>query len=313
MRQTAIAIDMGGSHVKLGIVDEGGILAEDSLPVPCATLAAVLPQLNARIRALLAGCGIDARTMTGIGLGICAVADGNSSVLSANGKYDDAVGFDFARWAESTFGLPCVVENDTRLALLGEHSLGAARGFDDVVLVTLGTGIGGAVMLGGKLLRSRGHKAGGLAGHLVVAWNGRLCSCGNRGCAEAEASTTSLDEICRAHEGFAKSALASIENKIDFRTLFDAVDTGDSFAREVLDGSLRVWSALTVSLIHAYDPQVMVFGGGLMQRHESILPFVRDYVDRYAWTEKGSVSIVNSQLGSSAALFGALPLLRERA
>lgn len=313
MTQTAIAIDMGGSHVKLGIVDEGGILAEDSFPISSASLAAVLPQLKAKIQALLAGCGKDSRTMAGIALGICAVADGNSTVLAANGKYDDAVGFDFAGWSESTFGLPCLVENDTRVALLGEHSYGAARGFDDAVLVTLGTGIGGAVMLGGKLLRSRGHKAGGLAGHLVVAWNGRVCSCGNRGCAEAEASTTSLDAICREREGFARSALASIKNKIDFRTLFDAVDAGDGLAREVFDHCLHVWSALTVSLIHAYDPQVIAFGGGLMQKHESILPFIREYVDRYAWSEKRSVSIVNSQLGSSAALFGALPLLRERA
>lgn len=313
MTQAAIAIDMGGSHIKLGIVGEDGILAEDLLPVPIPSLAAVLPHLVTKIQALLAGWRNESQTITGIALGVCAVADGSGSVLAANGKYDDAVGFDFAAWSEESFGLPCLVENDTRLALLGEHYCGAVKGFDDAVLITLGTGIGGAAMLGGKLLRSRGRKAGGLAGHLVVAWNGRICGCGNRGCAEAEASTTALDAICREHEGFETSALASVKSSIDFRNLFGAVDKGDSVAREVLDRCLHVWSALTVSLIHAYDPQIVAFGGGLMQRHETILPFIREYVERFAWTQKGSLHIVNSQLGSSAALFGALPLLRGRA
>ena len=255
MKQAAIAIDMGGSHVKFGIVDDDGILAEDSLPVPQATLAAVLPEVTGRIQSLLTKTGTDPRTLAGIALGICAVAEGNCSVLATNQKYDDAVGFDFARWSESSFGLPCVVENDTRLALLGEHARGALRGFEDAALVTLGTGIGGAVMLGGKLLQSGGHKAGGLAGHLVVAFDGRICTCGNRGCAEAEASTTSLNAICREQDGFARSSLAQSPKPIDFSMLFSAVDAGDRVARAVLDRCLRIWSALTVSLIHAYDPQ----------------------------------------------------------
>jgi glucokinase len=139
--------------------------------------------------------------MAGVAVGICAIVHEDGSILAANGKYDDGVGFNFVRWCETEFGLPCKAENDTRLALIGEHFAGAAKGFDDAVLVTLGTGIGGAVVLGGKLLRSGSHKAGGLAGHLGVDWKGRICTCGNRGCAEAEASTGALDAICREHAG----------------------------------------------------------------------------------------------------------------
>jgi glucokinase len=313
MSETAIAVDMGGSHVEFGIVREDRVMASETFTVSEPTLRAVLPKLEGCIPALAAKCGIELRKMAGIALGICAIVDGRSRVLAANGKYDDGIGFDFSQRSESSFGLPCRVENDTRLALLGEHFAGEAKGFDDAALITLGTGIGGAVMLGGELLVSGGHKAGGLAGHLGVAWNGRLCSCGNRGCAEAEASTASLDSICRKREGFAKSVLASATKAIDFRSLFAAIEQGDRLARDVLDHCIGIWSALTVSLIHAYDPRVIVFGGGVMKRHGAILPLIREHVDRYAWAEKGSVKIVPTALGSSAALLGAIPLLRGRA
>ena len=181
-----------------------------------------------------------------------------------------------------------------------------------LVLVTLGTGIGGAVMLGGKLLQSGGHKAGGLAGHLGGAWNGRVSSCGDRGCAEAEASTSVLDAVCREREGFAISALADTATAIDFHGLLDAADAGDALALEVVDRCVGVWSALTGTLIHAYNARVIVFGGGVMRRHEATLPRIREHLDRHAWAEKGSVKIVPTALGSSAALLGALPLLRGR-
>jgi len=312
MSEMAIAVDIGGSHVEYGIVRDDQVLGVATIKVPDSTIEKVLPELEAGIRTLTEQCGLQLNEMAGVALGVCAVADGASSVLTTNGKYDDSVGFDFARWSEGCFGLTCQVENDTRLALLGEHFAGAAKGFDDAVMVTLGTGIGGAVMLGGKLLQSSGHKAGSLAGHLGVALNGRICGCGNRGCAEAEASTASLDAICRESEGFAKSTLANAETAINFRILLDAVDGGDDLARAVFDRCISVWSALAVSLIHAYDPQVIVFGGGVTQRHEAILPGIREHVDRYAWAEKGSIKIVPTILGSSAALLGALPLLRVR-
>jgi glucokinase len=299
--------------VEYGILRGDELLAVETTPVRDATFKAVLPEVESGVRALAAKCGMELRQMAGVALGICAIVDGTNSVLATNGKYDDGVGFNFARWSESSFGLPCRAENDARLALLGEHFAGAAKGFDDAVLITLGTGIGGAVLLGGKLLQSGGHKAGGLAGHLGVSWKGRICSCGNRGCAEAEASTASLDAICRERDCFAGSVLATAARMIDFRALFEAVDAGDALAREVLDHCIGVWSSLTVSLIHAYDPRVIVFGGGVMHRQEAILPKIREHVGRHAWAEKDSVKIVPTMLGSSAALLGALPLLRGRA
>lgn len=313
MSEMAIAVDMGGSHVQCGIVEGRRVLASAHLTVREAVLAAVLPEVVDRVRALVREAGVAASEMAGVAVGICAIVDGESRVAATNGKYDDGVGFDFGRWAREEFGVRGVAENDTRVALLGEQFAGAAEGVEDAALITLGTGIGGAVMLGGRLLRSGGNRAGGLAGHLGVDWRGRLCSCGNRGCAEAEASTVALDAICRERREFAGSRLAEGGRKVDFRELFAAVDAGDGLAREVLDRCLGVWAALTVSVIHAYEPRVVVFGGGVMAREEAILPAIREHVERHAWAVKGSVKIVGTRLHSSAGLLGALPLLRGRA
>ncbi|MFZ0302193.1 MAG: ROK family protein [Terracidiphilus sp.] len=310
MSETAIGIDIGGSHVECGIVCDDRVVLAKTIKVKRASLHPVLLEVEEIVRLLLMEAEIEPSALSGVAVGICAVVDRSGAIAATNGKYDDGVGFNFTGWSEQTFGLRCVVENDTRLALLGEHFAGAAKGFDDAVLVTLGSGIGGAAMLGGKLLNSVGGRAGGLAGHLGVDWQGRLCSCGNRGCGDAEASTSSLPFICREWDGFWESALGRTQEPIDFRLLFSIVERGDRVAREVLDHCIGVWSALTVSLIHAYDPQAILFGGGVMRRHELILPGIRDYVARHAWQGKDPVRIVPAALDGSAALLGALPLLR---
>jgi glucokinase len=195
------------------------------------------------------------------------------------------------------------------MALMGEHSAGAGRGVDDLVMVTLGTGIGAAAMMGGRLVRGKHYQAGCLGGHMPVSLSGRVCSCGNTGCVEAEASTWALPSICRSWPGFAESALAS-EKELDFAALFRAVAAEDRVARGVLDHCLRAWAAGTVALIHAYDPEVVIFGGGVMKSGAVILPFIDGYVRQYAWTPWGKVQIRAAELGNDAALLGAEPLLR---
>ncbi len=228
----ALAVDMGGSHITCGLVGSGGILAQRTINLSQPVLREALPRIETALVDLLKEAKADPPEVEGLAIGICAIADPErGEVLATNGKFEDAKGFRFSDWAKDKFGLPVRIENDARLALLGEHAAGAAKDARDVVLVTVGTGIGGAVLLNGRLLRSRGAKAGGLIGHLGVDLNGRLCSCGNRGCAEAEASTWSLDSISRTQPGFSQSPLARIES-IHFQALFAAVDSGDPAARK---------------------------------------------------------------------------------
>jgi glucokinase len=232
-------------------------------------------------------------------------------VLSTpRGKYADAGRLDLAHWFGTEFGLPLRVENDARMALLGERFAGAARGFDDVVMVTLGTGVGAAAMMGGRLVRGKHFQGGCLGGHLPVVWNGRRCICGNVGCIEAEASTWALPEICASWPRFGESALAR-EPQIDFETLFRCSRAGDPAAIEIRERCLGIWAAGIVGLIHAYDPEAVVLGGAVMRRADDILPSLRGHVHAHAWTPWGEVDIRAAALGSDAGLLGAIPLLSE--
>jgi glucokinase len=177
-------------------------------------------------------------------------------------------------------------------------------------MITLGTGIGGAAMMLGELVRGAHGQAACLGGHLPVNFRGRTCACGNIGCAEAEASGWSLPQIVRETPGFDESSLAGIE-QIDFGALFAAAGKEDAVARAVRQHCLNVWAANAVAVIHAYDPEMVVFGGGVMQSADVILPFVQEYVENYAWTSWGTPRVCAAVLGGNAALLGAVPLLSE--
>jgi glucokinase len=305
-----IAIDIGGGHVTCALVDHREVRRKATAPVREARLKPTLDLLEEMGIRLLDEEGAAASACAGISLGFCGIVDDDRGCVLAtlDEKFEDALDCDLPAWSERTFGLPLRIENDARLALLGEWWCGAARGFDDVVMVTLGTGIGGAAMTGGRLLVSSHRQAGAIGGHLPVTMTGRVCLCGGHGCAEAEASTWALPEICAEQPGFATSSLAA-ESEIDFRTLFEHYDGGDGVAAAVLDHCCRVWGTLAVTLVHAYDPELLVFGGAVMSRADDILPRVQALVDRRAWTPGRTVRIAGAALADEASLYGAIPFL----
>src|ERR1700757_2717622 len=127
----AMALDIGGSHVEYGIVCRDRLLSKATIGVQCTSLATLLPQVEAGLQALAQQSGMEPTALAGVAVGLCAIVHEDGTILATNGKYDDGVGFNFVRWCETRFGLPCKAENDTRLALIGEHFAGAAKGFDD--------------------------------------------------------------------------------------------------------------------------------------------------------------------------------------
>jgi glucokinase len=309
-----LAVDLGGSHVTCallcGTVSGARVLKRESMNVSNgASFGTVLPEIEASLRRLLeeARPNVECR---GIGFGFCGLVDPRRSrILSTNGKYDDACDIDLNEWALGAFGLPLRLENDARLALLGERMAGAARGFDDIVMITLGTGVGGAAMIGGELLHGKHFQAGCLGGHFVVNCRGRRCTCGNIGCIEAEASSWSLPLICREHPQFASSALAALP-EVTFEALFQLAAT-DRCAMEIRDACIDTWAAGCVTMIHAYDPEVLIVGGGLMKSADQILPRLQTHIEKYAWTPWGTVKVRAAELSDSASLIGAIPLFER--
>jgi glucokinase len=301
-----LAVDLGGTHATCALVEGTTILDRQTVALPDSqTIESALAAMEPPLKRMLASHGAE-----GIGFGFCGLVDSRRTrVASTNAKYVDAVKVDLAQWAKSRFDLPLRLENDTRLALLGEWYAGAARNETDVVMFTLGTGIGGVAMIGGRLLRGKHDQAGVLGGHVPVTLHGRRCTCGAIGCAESEASGWALPLVAQAWPGFEKSALAS--RTIDFANLFACSAAGDRVSREIVDHCLHVWGTAAVAAIHAFDPELLVYGGGVMKSAAMILPFIKDYVDRNAWTPWGKVRIRAAELGDDAAILGVVPLFEQ--
>jgi len=308
----ALALDLGGTHIGCGVVEEDRLLAHTSIDAEGASsLADLLPVATDTLRALLRETGITAKECAGMAIGFPGIVDvRNGTIHSTLKKYEDAPKLGLVAWARKTFELPLRIENDARMALIGEHHAGAGRGVANIIMMTLGTGIGSATILDGRILRGVHGHASCLGGHLTVKFDGPLCHCGNIGCAEAEASGWSMPLVTRAWPGFAESALARIE-KLDFRELFNHAEHGDKVACEVRERCLRVWAANAVSLIHAYDPEMLILGGGVMQSAELVLSFVQEYINTHTWSSWGKTQVRAAALGSTAALLGAVPLLSE--
>jgi glucokinase len=178
-------------------------------------------------------------------------------------------------------------------------------------MVTLGTGLGTAALINGHILRGRHGQAGVLGGHFTIRQGGYLCTCGNRGCAEAEASTSVLPLIARADFAFSASTLQRLV-VIDYSSVFRLAREGDRCAMALRTRAIEVWSALIVNLIHAYDPERVIVGGGIVAGAEDFFADLERQIHLHAYTPWGRVQIVPAQLGDAAALFGGEILVRER-
>jgi glucokinase len=308
----ALAIDFGGTHATCGLVEDQTILACESLDTNRAkSLRAALPAIEEVFRKLVKRQSLTFHNFSGIGVGFAALVDSRAGrILSTNGKYDDAKNIDLAAWSREAFGLTLRIENDARMALLGECYGGAARGFSDVVMMTLGTGIGGVAMIEGKLLRGKHSQAGCLGGHIPVLFDGRPCTCGAIGCAEAEASGWALPGIVRDWPRASASALSKYPN-IEFKDLFKEATNGDDVALAIRDRCLKVWATDAVGLVHAFDPDLIVIGGGVMESADVIIPAIESHVQKHSWTPWGKVQVKRAELGNNAALVGAIPLLSD--
>ncbi len=299
--------------MKIGLVHAGRVLS--SVVVDAHSdqgLRAQLPGIREAWLRLLRESQLKLTQCIGVTMAFPSLMDPKTGrILDTYGKYADAPTLDLRSWARTEFNLPFAIENDARMALVGEWKFGAGRGCEDVVMMTLGTGLGTAAIVEGRLLRGCHGQAGVLGGHATIQVGGRRCSCGNVGCAEAEASTGHLNELAVSSPDWSTSLLRSAPI-VDYRTVFETAAAGDPCAIGLRDRSLGVWSAMAVSLIHAYDPELLILGGGIMASGDVILPALRQYVETHAHTPWGKVRLAASELGDSAPLLAGEWLLAER-
>lgn len=306
MKETyTIGIDLGGTFVKVGLIGNGQIIDCSAFESNMQNgLEVNLPGLKSTILDIIERNNVLVNELTGIGLAFPGIVDAtNSKVLSTNEKYDDACRLNLEAWCEINFGVPFYIDNDARLAAIGEWKYGAAKGLNNVVMMTLGTGIGTGVILNGRVMYGEHFQAGSLGGHFVVDYKGRKCSCGNIGCVEAHASSFFLQRIIEESDNLS-SAFKAESTDYTFEKLF-CLSKENEEAQSLINECLNVWAAAIVTYIHAYDPQIVIVGGGIMKSENLILPFLRRYVDENAWCPTQKVEIVASELGDNAAVLAA--------
>ena len=298
----SVALDVGGTNIKMALVHQGEILESLSLPVEDNhLLGPLLPVLEQNINQLLSHTQ---ESLAGIGFAFPCIVDSNENkILSDYVKYQDINSLDLGQWAAEKWSTKIQLENDARAALVGEWQYGAGKGYDNLVQVTMGTGIGSAALIDGKLIRGRHYMAGNLGGHMTIDFEGDVCNCGNIGCVEAVASTWSLAEKVQSWEGFQDSLLSRRET-IDFQSVFKCVEESDPFAQKVLDHCIRAWSFSMINLVHAFDPECIIVGGGIARSNHILLPKFHEMINKHTWLPEDSVTFKSAEYKDSAALMG---------
>lgn len=283
-----LAVDLGGTHVKLGMVADGVLVDEDRVPAP-ATLRELGTVADLGRRMIAAHTELGLRVARA-GVAAPGVVDPRSGRLtSIHDKYAYLVGFDLPGWATEELGLPVVIENDARAALLGEveaaeTATGAA--VRDAAIVIVGTGIGTAVLVDGAPLVGPEGYGGVLGGHFTVDLDGPPCNCGNVGCAEAIGGSWNLAAQVRAVAGWERSTLADAarDDAMSMAVLFEAAAAGDGVATGLADRVVGAWAATAVNLCHAYQPELLIFSGGPMHAAASRCDELADAVRARLWS-----------------------------
>ena len=298
-----LALDIGGTAVKLGLVSRSGsILARDEKSV-CAD-GYKTPILTTVIREARAFLSRQQAQIEGIGVSATGQIDDRTGVvIGTNGNIPGYEGTPLRAALEEAFGVPVRALNDANAAALGECFAGRAKGLRDVVMVTLGTGVGGGIVLGGRIFGGARGIAGEL-GHFTLEQNGRPCSCGRRGCYESYASVTALVRMAREATG---------EAQLDGRILFARAQAGDPVVQAVLERWIDSIAAGICGLVHIFNPEMVLIGGGVSAQEALLIAPLRERVRAGVMPRFAEcLSLEAATLGNDAGLLGAARFFMEQ-
>ncbi|MBI4729417.1 MAG: ROK family glucokinase [Acidobacteria bacterium] len=308
-----IGIDIGGTKIAAGVVGpSGAIFARREIPTDSGEPSAIVTAIVKMARELRAA----APATVAVGVGAAALVDVEHGVVltAPNIAWRD---LHLRTMIEERLGLPAVVDNDANVAAWGEALHGAGRGARHLIALTLGTGIGGGLVLDGHLYRGA-HGVGAELGHMVVDPCGPPCPCGNQGCLEAMASGNAIGRMARERaaghlDSKVVAAAGGDPSAITGRIVGDAALAGDLFAREVVAEAGRALGVALGSLANIFDPEVIVVAGGAAEVGDLILSPARERMQGLiiGRDARPPVRVVPASLGPDAGLVGAAALARE--
>ena len=302
-------IDVGGTTVKCGLFRTDGTLVEKwEIPTRKENNGdQILPDVAAAVNAKMEEKGISKEEVEGVGIGVPGPVNSKGEVSRAVNLfwgYKNVVGE-----MEELTGLHAEAGNDANVAALGEAWKGAAAGSSDVIMVTLGTGVGGGIIIDGKPLVGA-HGAGGEIGHLCVNYEETdHCGCGNTGCLEQYASATGITRL--ANIRLAKDDTSSVlrGQEVSAKTVFDAVKAEDAVAKEIAEEFGKYLGHAMANLAAVADPSAIVIGGGVSKAGEVLIEYVEKNFKERAFFANKDTEFVLATLGNDAGICGAAKLI----
>jgi len=308
-----IGIDVGGTFVKAGIVDENGnIVADGKIASECdkggnklAGNAATL------VMRLLEKSGISKDQIVGAGMGFPGFIDSKNGIVvySNNVRLSD---FPVVEIMQAKLGLKVKVANDANVAALGEKMFGAGKEYNDMVMITLGTGVGAGIIIDGKLFEGN-RSAGAEIGHMLLVHGGEQCTCGRKGCFEAYSSATALIRDTRRamqnHKDSLMWEIGSIDN-VTGKTPFDYAKN-DKYAAEVVNNYIEMLGSALTDIANIFRPEAIIIGGGVCAQGDNlIVPLKQKIQSELFGADFGSPEVVLriAELGNKAGLLGAAAL-----
>ncbi|GAC1664054.1 MAG: ROK family protein [Ktedonobacteraceae bacterium] len=299
-QQVVLAFDVGGTRIKAGLIQESRVLASVIVPTRGEQVVATLLQIGRELS--------KSQQVQAVGMCIKGIVDSKSGcVVDVNESLQCLQGLPLADLLTEAFKVPVFLENDARLYTWGEFLYGAGRGYDNLLCLTLGTGVGCGVVFDGQLLRGKHGTRGIFGGHVSIQSDGERCTCGNIGCLEMFIGANGW--IRRIERDLSGQISALRKIPLDPPQVCAAAAAGDAFAQAAVQQFMHDLATGIVTLIHVYDPDGVVIGGGLAAAVEQFLPAVQSAVNERAWTlPRARVPILVAQQGDVAALLGAAEL-----
>lgn len=307
MGNYVIGIDLGGTNLKAGIVDtDGKILHRLSIKTNSyADSQTISNQILSLIDETIQSAHVKESEMIGVGLGSPGLVDKKGEMILFSPNLPRWRNVPVKRIIAERFSKPCVLENDANAAAWGEKWVGAGKEVGSMVMLTLGTGIGGGIVIDNKLWRGADNVAGEI-GHMVIRMDGPQCNCGNRGCVEVYASATGM---VRRFKELLKSGASSslkISGEITAKMISDAALQGDRASLDIIEETGRYLGIALINITHVLNPEMIVLAGGMIGSGELLMNPIRQVAQQGAFEASyKDTKIVFSQLGNDAGIIGA--------
>ena len=312
-----IGIDLGGTNIAIGIVDENyNIVLKDKVPTRTERpTSAIMDDMANLCKSLLERLNLTFEDIGSAGIAAPGSIDVENGVVrySNNIKMEN---YPIAQELKNRIPVKNVfVENDANAAALAEAKAGAGKGLDDVIMITLGTGVGGGIVIGGKLYSGFNY-AGAELGHTVIEFGGRQCTCGRKGCFEAYSSATGLINMTKEKMTETKDTLMweMVEgdiNNTSGRTAFDACRKGDKAGKEVVDMYIGYLACGLANMINIFQPEVLCIGGGVCGEGDYLLNPLKELIKQNSYgyeRQERNTELKIAELGNDAGIIGAASL-----